>query len=88
MPAFLSKYLITVPVTVSGHGEPKEGRRCSPVPTGFLANSRPVYARQTSRELGAIVPLYSMWKVTGFAPDAPKGDIIVAMADQTLLTTT
>lgn len=43
---------------------------------------------KTSRELGAIVPLHSMWKVTGFAPDAPKGDIIVAMADQTLLTTT
>lgn len=29
-----------------------------------------------------------MRKVTGFAPDAAKDDIIVAMANQTLLTTT
>lgn len=94
MRAFLLKYLITVPMRISGHGEPKEGRRCLPVSTGFLATVILFKPEKSSRELGAIiVPLYSMWKVTGFGPDAANGDIIVAMAkscfsNQTLLTTT
>lgn len=66
MRAFLLKYLIAVPVRISGHGEPKEGRRRLPVSTGFLATVILFKPEKPSRELGAIiVPLYSMWKVTG-----------------------
>ena len=88
------KYLITVPVRISGHREPKEGRRHLPVSTGFLATVILFKLEKPSRELGGIiVPLYNMWKVTGFGPDAANSDIIVAMAkscfsNQTLLTTT
>lgn len=35
MPVFLSKYLITVPVTVSGHGEPQEGKGVHQYPLAF-----------------------------------------------------